>query len=154
MKYIKIILPVLFTLAIALGIYQWQFNDASPLVIPRQDSGSSSLEDYYNATKGMAPQDQVSTISFFAVGDIMLSRSVAGQMKRYGLDPQWPFNNIAETLATSDFNFGNLESPYSGRDDFSLLRESGNDDAGNADRVVLHIANDIDPALQWHLQVA
>ncbi len=46
-----------------------------------------------------------------AVGDIMLSRNVAAKAKAAG-DPALPFRGMAELLDSSDFNFGNLESPF------------------------------------------
>ncbi|HEX2972546.1 MAG TPA: CapA family protein [Tepidisphaeraceae bacterium] len=50
-------------------------------------------------------------VRFVAVGDIMLSRNVAAKAKAAG-DPYLPFRGVAELLDSSDFNFGNLESPF------------------------------------------
>lgn len=50
-------------------------------------------------------------VTIVAVGDIMLSRSVAANMRAAG-DGALPFRNVAGLLASSDFNFGNLESPF------------------------------------------
>ncbi len=55
-------------------------------------------------------------ITFLAVGDIMLSRDVAARMVKHGKDGNYPFANIKTLLASTDFNFGNLESPFSGSD--------------------------------------
>ena len=63
----------------------------------------------------MIPAPTESAVSFLAVGDIMLSRYVAARMERQR-DPLLPFNQIAELLHSTDFNFGNLESPVSGKD--------------------------------------
>jgi poly-gamma-glutamate synthesis protein (capsule biosynthesis protein) len=52
------------------------------------------------------------------VGDIMLSRNVAGTAQKAG-NPELPFTGISELLNSTDFNFGNLESPLSGRSDFN-----------------------------------
>lgn len=58
------------------------------------------------------------SVSFFAVGDIMLSRSVAREIDRAG-DPLLPFSAMAPLLAETDFNFGNLESPFSGSSQYN-----------------------------------
>lgn len=59
------------------------------------------------------------TATFLAVGDIMLSRTVAKSIYKQNRDPDWPFSNIWDLLQESDFNFGNLESPYSGSEEFN-----------------------------------
>lgn len=56
-------------------------------------------------------------VTFLAVGDIMLSRDVAARMISKGKDGSYPFANISALLASTDFNFGNLESPFSGTDE-------------------------------------
>jgi poly-gamma-glutamate synthesis protein (capsule biosynthesis protein) len=50
-------------------------------------------------------------VTIVAVGDIMLSRNVSAKM-RAAADPRLPFRNVAGLLDSSDFNFGNLESPF------------------------------------------
>lgn len=54
-----------------------------------------------------------SEVSFLAVGDISLSRNVAAQILKYN-NPLLPFKNTANLLTSTDFNFANLESPFSG----------------------------------------
>ncbi len=61
------------------------------------------------------PQPE-SRASFLAVGDILLSRGVAQRMRQQN-DPLLPFRSLADLLNSTDFNFGNLESPVSGRDE-------------------------------------
>jgi poly-gamma-glutamate synthesis protein (capsule biosynthesis protein) len=56
-------------------------------------------------------------VTFLTVGDVMLSRNVAATMKDAG-DPLLPFRPTAALLASVDFVFGNLESPFSGGDHF------------------------------------
>ena len=51
-----------------------------------------------------------------AVGDIMLSRGVARAISRDG-NPQLPFEKMTDVFRSTDFNFGNLEAPVSGKDD-------------------------------------
>lgn len=61
------------------------------------------------------PRAAETRVTFLAVGDMMLSRGVARAIRRAG-DPLTPFRKMEETLVSTDFNFGNLESPISGRD--------------------------------------
>lgn len=121
-KYLKIILPVLFILAAALGIYQWQFgtetNQTNPIDTLYKGVSDGSLEDYYNFGQSQKGTD-TTEVNFYAVGDIMLSRNVAGQISKNQKDSYWPFRNLETELRSTDFNFGNLESPFSGRDDFN-----------------------------------
>ena len=54
-------------------------------------------------------------VTFLAVGDIMLSRGAA-QRIRNANDPLLPFRQLETLLKSTDFNFGNLETPVSGKD--------------------------------------
>src|SRR3989304_9541938 len=49
-------------------------------------------------------------VSLIAVGDIMLSRGVAGRIRRNN-DPNYPFIKVRDFLKTGDIVFGNLECP-------------------------------------------
>ena len=80
---------------------------------------NSSLEDYYLASQQTKNQDTLTEVNFLAVGDIMLSRNVAGQIAKNGKDGNYPFSKLSELLVSTDFNFGNLESPYSGSDSYN-----------------------------------
>lgn len=68
-------------------------------------------------TRGTPPaEDKVlkeTRATFIAVGDIMLSRGVNRVIEREG-NPLLPFAELDDLLRSSDFNFGNLESPVSG----------------------------------------
>jgi poly-gamma-glutamate synthesis protein (capsule biosynthesis protein) len=55
------------------------------------------------------------SMNFIAVGDIMMSRGVNSVIARTN-DPLRPFSLMEELLNSTDFNFGNLESPISGSD--------------------------------------
>jgi poly-gamma-glutamate capsule biosynthesis protein CapA/YwtB (metallophosphatase superfamily) len=55
------------------------------------------------------------TVTFLAVGDIMLSRHVAVRIEQND-NPLLPFDQSTDLLSCTDFNFGNLESPISGND--------------------------------------
>ncbi|MBI5733368.1 MAG: CapA family protein [Candidatus Kerfeldbacteria bacterium] len=58
-----------------------------------------------------------SEFTFLAVGDIMLSRNVAAKMVK-AKNPLLPFSQLEELLLNTDFNLGNLESPFSGKDSY------------------------------------
>lgn len=101
----------------AIGFIVWLMYGPSTKGIPKQESGNSSLEDYYNTAKDLKKvKDQLTEVSFLAVGDIMLSRDVATKMSANGKDGFFPFRNIEPLLESTNFNFGNLESPFSGID--------------------------------------
>jgi poly-gamma-glutamate synthesis protein (capsule biosynthesis protein) len=68
------------------------------------------------STSTTEPSKRVETrVTFLAVGDIMLSRGVAQRIGSAN-DPLLPFRHLETLLKSTDFNFGNLESPVSGRD--------------------------------------
>jgi poly-gamma-glutamate capsule biosynthesis protein CapA/YwtB (metallophosphatase superfamily) len=113
-KKLKIILPLLFALAILLGIFRYAqttiFKNQSAQTLP-----DKSLEDFYNQAKDLMPQTEpnsTTSTTFLAVGDISLSRNVASAINA-SKDPQYPFAGMADILHSVDFNFGNLESPFS-----------------------------------------
>jgi len=56
--------------------------------------------------------------TFGAVGDIMLARNVAAKIAK-AKNPLLPFSKLAPILQGNDFNFGNLESPFNGKDTFA-----------------------------------
>src|SRR5579859_175519 len=56
----------------------------------------------------VSPNNPQNEVTLLAVGDVMLSRSVAAKI-RATKDPSWPFRNIADTLHSGDVLFGNLE---------------------------------------------
>lgn len=66
-------------------------------------------------TRGVAEE-----IRIILAGDIMLSRTVATRMIG-ARDWDLPFRNMESFLHSADVNFGNLESPFSGRE-FHLSR--------------------------------
>ena len=51
------------------------------------------------------------SISFAAVGDVLLDRGIAKKIKKNGLD--WPFGKVGETIRSADLAFCNLECPLS-----------------------------------------
>lgn len=90
---------------------------SSVLIGPRTSVYQNSKQTApSNPTDEILPT--VRTVRFLAVGDIMLSRGVA-YASTLAHDPKLPFSSLHETLLGNDFNFGNLESPFSGNDHFS-----------------------------------
>lgn len=105
---------------LAIGLFYWQHNSPAAQSLKKQFSESDSLEDFYNTAQQLNNnQPKETEISFMAVGDIMLSRNVAGTMAKNGKDAYFPFRKLDNELHSTDFNFANLESPYSGRDDYN-----------------------------------
>ena len=72
---------------------------------------TAALPDH--ARTGDTPAESKAT--FLAVGDIMLSRGVARTIDAAD-DSHAPFSQMEELFRSTDFNFGNLESPVSGKD--------------------------------------
>lgn len=66
-------------------------------------------------TSTAQPTYHESSVTFLAVGDIMLSRGVTAKMNRAN-DPLLPFSKMDAILKSTDFNFANLETPISGKD--------------------------------------
>lgn len=103
-KFIKFSTPVLFLLIIGF----WA-------VINLTGTNASNQNE---STQILQPNTKTPTVTFLAVGDIMLSRNVAGQIKKYNKS-LLPFTKMATILKSTDFNFGNLESPFSGSTKFN-----------------------------------
>lgn len=71
------------------------------------------------------PQRIETRVTFLAVGDIMLSRGVAQRM-RAANDSLLPFRKMGALFKSTDFNFGNLETPVSGRDNVLGVKKTFN----------------------------
>ncbi len=121
---LKIFLPILFVIALILGFIQ---HKADPYLgqnryeiknSPSQSQGDE-FQYYINKANELAGKNNSeTTASFLAVGDIMLSRNVAGTIKKAN-DPLLPFSRMADELKAVDFSVGNLESPMSGSEYFN-----------------------------------
>lgn len=116
-KYGPITIVLLFALATALGLLQREPNQYTlnnqNADVKLTGEEQNELWNFYNKAKELAPQksEVKSTASFLAVGDIMLSRNVAAASFK-ALDVELPFRKMKDTLLSTDFNFGNLESPF------------------------------------------
>jgi poly-gamma-glutamate synthesis protein (capsule biosynthesis protein) len=62
--------------------------------------------------------EEKKTVRFLSVGDIMLSRGVAFYSLKNN-NPEKPFEGLKDLLLATDFNFGNLESPFSKSDRYT-----------------------------------
>lgn len=62
--------------------------------------------------------EEPAPVRFLAVGDVMLSRKVAGRILEAG-DPLLPFRGLAPLFESVDFTFANLEGPFSDHDTFA-----------------------------------
>jgi|GEM_PF-919061 len=115
-KYLKIIIPTLLVIAAILIVYYKLPALFHPhtSITKFADTSDGSLEDYYQLGQSLSVRGTIAATSatFLAVGDIMLSRNVAAAIQKSG-DVDLPFSNISNLLKSTDFNFGNLESPVS-----------------------------------------
>lgn len=68
-----------------------------------------------NQTKKEPEKITESKVTFLAVGDMMISRGVARAIDGAG-SPLAPFKKMEQIFRSTDFNFGNLECPISGRE--------------------------------------
>lgn len=123
-KYLKYLIPLLFALAVLFGLAQRKHDpyvgyNKKSFFAKQNPADDKSLKDYYALSQQLANKDNSKTsVSFLAVGDIMLSRNVAAAIKKAN-DPLLPFSKMAGILKSADFSFGNLESPFSGSDYFN-----------------------------------
>ncbi len=88
------------------ALKEQKFSASNPAII---DSAAQSKK---------SQEPKVVTASFLAAGDIMLSRNVAGTIRKAN-DILLPYRNLDALLRSTDFNFANLESPFSGKDTFN-----------------------------------
>jgi poly-gamma-glutamate capsule biosynthesis protein CapA/YwtB (metallophosphatase superfamily) len=117
-RIIAISIGIFFVLLAALGVARRAQSPEFPPEVRTGASSNSTLEDFFRTAKTIAPESHETTVRFTAVGDIMLSRNVAGTIAKAN-DPLLPFRKMESYLSSADFNFGNLESPISGRNDFN-----------------------------------
>lgn len=110
----QIAIPLLFIAAalIGLALYGKKNNTYTFLDEKKIASDGGSLESYYQKAQSLRGPDANNTASveFLAVGDISLSRNVAAAVKEKA-NASFPFLGMADLLKSTDFNFGNLESP-------------------------------------------
>lgn len=109
----KLIIGLLFAAAIALGLVRSSQDPYSTKKISYSGISNGDFEDYIKRANDLAKKAPTeSTVSFLAVGDIMLSRNVADAMLK-AKDYYLPYRGMETVLKSTTFNFGNLESPFS-----------------------------------------
>lgn len=102
MKKFLIKLLIFFLLSVAICSFSLYLYGSKTFL--KQEASLNLLEEATND----------STITFFAVGDIMLDRGVESMIKKEGTgDFRFPFLKIADYLKKADILFGNLESQIS-----------------------------------------
>lgn len=121
MKKIVYVLPFLIITIVAIVLSQSQgklFSKEKPLA-EQASTGDKDLADYYNQASNLATTNTtLLSTTFLAAGDISLSRNIAQTIKTSG-STSTPFKGIESLLASTDFNFANLESPFGGHDRFT-----------------------------------
>lgn len=91
---------------LSLGIGYRAWSDKQELLKVRQNTNKVFL-DFVSQKKKLLPKDE--EVSLVAVGDMMLSRAVAGKMKKN--NNAYPFLKTVSFLRSADITFGNLENP-------------------------------------------
>ncbi len=114
-KHKPVAITVLTCLILGIAFGMYYYRSQKPLThIPT--NGNKTLVDYWQEatqlTKSKQANNLPTTVTFLAVGDISLSRNIAETIKLKN-DPLYPFRNIDALLKSTDFNFGNLETPFS-----------------------------------------
>ncbi len=114
-KFTLVWLIIIGVLVLGTGILYWKKYKP----FDYQKIYSTSSQQKSESKQNTDLPDANTEVSFMAVGDIMLSRNVAGQIAKNNKDGNYPFRKLSSYLASTDFNFGNLESPYSGEDHYN-----------------------------------
>lgn len=86
--------------------YLYSFD--SQKVLSSQDPVDEDFSDFVAQKKKLPPESE--EVSLVAVGDIMLSRTVASKIRDHN-DINYPFLKVSDFLREADITFGNLENP-------------------------------------------
>jgi poly-gamma-glutamate synthesis protein (capsule biosynthesis protein) len=100
-----------------------------PTVLP---PAGSALEAVFGAFRGHKEKlpERRPEVTLLAVGDIMLSRTVAARIRANGADH--PYRRMADAISGADIAFGNLEAPIAsgpevGPDELTFRAEPGSE---------------------------
>ncbi|OGD33991.1 hypothetical protein A2988_00700 [Candidatus Azambacteria bacterium RIFCSPLOWO2_01_FULL_46_25] len=110
---------VLFLVLLAVAVGSFAFFDFSSAP-SREEAGrfqasEIAIPELPAPVLEPAPEpEQKQTATLLFVGDIMLSRNI-GKIMAERDDWRYPFLRVADTLASADLTFGNLEGPISSR---------------------------------------
>lgn len=118
----KFLYPLLVIILLLVAIGTVTFLTQTKNLENQPANSRKTLDDYYtqaqNLKKDSLTEQETHTVTFLAVGDISLSRGIA-QVIKTKQDPLYPFRGIESLLRSTDFNFGNLETPFSSSDSFN-----------------------------------
>lgn len=121
-RKLLILSPIFIVLAVAIVLGVFQVTGGSPIPHYAATDPDKSLQDFYtqgqNAAVPNLTQQEPLSVTFLAFGDISLSRNIAATIQAKK-DPLYPFHNIVNLLKSTDFNFANLETPFSKSDAFT-----------------------------------
>jgi len=99
-------------LLVFVGLFVLDGAEKQALDTPQPLRGTFSKDSFLGSDpkKGSDPDSPSGdAVTLVAVGDIMLSRTVAAKMRQYG-DYTYPFLKTGEVLSGADITFGNLET--------------------------------------------
>lgn len=102
------ILSLILLLAIVIVSVGYLRSSDNQKILSSQEQGNKDFLDFV-AQKKKLPQVS-EEVSLVAVGDIMLSRTVASKIKTHN-DINYTFLKVADFLKEADITFGNLENP-------------------------------------------
>lgn len=102
-----ILFSILFLAIVIVSVGYLRSSD-NQKTLSSQEQGDKYFLDFV-AQKKKLPQAS-EEVSLVAVGDIMLSRTVASKIKAHN-DINYPFLKVADFLKEADITFGNLENP-------------------------------------------
>lgn len=85
-------------------------------------TSNTPIDDFADVAKRIqdlpTTQKTTSQVTFLSVGDISLSRGIAYAIDK-NKDVNFPFRKVQDLLKSTDFNFGNLETPFSSSDKYT-----------------------------------
>jgi len=102
-----ILFSILFlaVVIVSVGYLRSSDNQKTP---SSQEQGDKDFLDFVAQKKKLPKVSE--EVSLVAVGDIMLSRTIASKIKAHN-DINYPFFKVADFLKEADITFGNLENP-------------------------------------------
>lgn len=114
------LIAILIVLAAASGVIAWYRANGRSVPLVEKPFTDDLLENREIIVRNQQPGEssQNDIVTFLLAGDIMLSRNVASAIEK-ARDTSLPFSGMKDILLSTDFNFANLESPFSGKSDIT-----------------------------------